>query len=243
MIKIKNLLRKITYREKASSEEYIKYLKALGVLVGEGTTIYEPQKTVIDVQRPWLLEIGKNVKIAEGVRIITHGFDWCVLKSEYGDVLGSSSKVKIGNNVFIGVGTTILKGVNIGDNVIIGANSLVCKDIPSNTVFAGNPAKQICTLEEYYIKRKDEYENEARETAYEYYKRYNKIPPKEVMYEFFWLFEDENSYRKTEKYDTCMKYMGNEKESIEKMKEIKKKYSNYEEFLKSCNIPINEEIK
>ena len=47
----------------------------------------------------------------------------------------------IGNNVFIGMKTTILKGVHIGDNVIIGANSLVNKDVPNNCVVAGNPAR------------------------------------------------------------------------------------------------------
>ena len=88
--------------------------------------------------RPWLIDIGKNVKITEGVTILTHGFDWSVLKGVYGDILGSSGGVKIGDNVFIGMQTTILKGVHIGNNVIIGANSLVNKDIPDNCVAAGN---------------------------------------------------------------------------------------------------------
>jgi acetyltransferase-like isoleucine patch superfamily enzyme len=49
-------------------------------------------------------------------------------------------KTKIGNNVRIGSNATILP-VTIGDNVIIGAGSVVTKDIPSNTVVKGNPAK------------------------------------------------------------------------------------------------------
>lgn len=48
-------------------------------------------------------------------------------KKVYGEILGSSGGGKIGNNVFIGMHTTILKGTNIGDNVIIGVNSLVNK--------------------------------------------------------------------------------------------------------------------
>ena len=51
--------------------------------------------------------------------------------------------VKIGNNVWIGGSVTILPGVTIGDNVTIGAGSVVVKDIPSNVVVAGNPAKVI----------------------------------------------------------------------------------------------------
>ena len=54
--------------------------------------------------------------------------------------------ITIGNNVWIGGSTTILPGVTIGDNVTIGAGSIVVKNIPSNVVVAGNPAKIIKTL-------------------------------------------------------------------------------------------------
>lgn len=54
-----------------------------------------------------------------------------------------SKPVIIGNNVFVGAHSTILKGVTIGDNSIIGASSLVSKDVPSNQIWAGNPAKFI----------------------------------------------------------------------------------------------------
>lgn len=85
---------------------------------------------------------------------MTHGYDWAAMKGYYGEICGSAGKVKIGNNVFIGMQATILKGVTVGNNVIIGANSLVNKDIPDNTVVAGNPAIIIMTLDEYYEKRK-----------------------------------------------------------------------------------------
>lgn len=49
----------------------------------------------------------------------------------------SSRPTKIGNNVFIGTGVIILKGVNIGDNSVIGAGCVVSKDVPANTVYAG----------------------------------------------------------------------------------------------------------
>lgn len=51
--------------------------------------------------------------------------------------------VTIGDNVWIGGSVTILPGVTIGDNVTIGAGSVVTKDIPSDTVAAGNPCKVI----------------------------------------------------------------------------------------------------
>lgn len=56
--------------------------------------------------------------------------------------------VKIGRNVWIGSNSTILPGVTVGDNAVIGAGSVVTKDIPENTVFAGNPAKFIKNIGE-----------------------------------------------------------------------------------------------
>jgi len=52
-------------------------------------------------------------------------------------------QIEIGNNVWLGRNTIVLKGVKIGNNVIVGAGSVVAKDIPSNCIAAGNPAKVI----------------------------------------------------------------------------------------------------
>lgn len=46
----------------------------------------------------------------------------------------------IGNNVKIGAGAVVLGNVVVGNNVFIGANSVVLKDVPDNSVVAGNPA-------------------------------------------------------------------------------------------------------
>ena len=73
--------------------------------------------------------------------------------------------ITIGNNVFIGEGTTILRNVKIGDNVIIGAASTVTKDIPSDCVAAGNPTTVIMTLDEYKNKRESALLSEAKRNA------------------------------------------------------------------------------
>lgn len=57
-----------------------------------------------------------------------------------------SSPILLERNVWIGANTTILKGVTIGENTVVGAMSLVNKDLPSNSVCAGNPAKKIRDL-------------------------------------------------------------------------------------------------
>lgn len=87
---INRIIRKLIYGHKSDSKTYIEYLRGLGMKIGDESTIYVPTKTQIDTTRPWLIDIGKNVKITEGVTILTHGFDWSVLKGVYGDILGSS---------------------------------------------------------------------------------------------------------------------------------------------------------
>ena len=87
---MKVLLRKLIYKEKSDSVNYVQYLCSKGVQIGEDCTIYVPTKTLIDMTRPWLIDIGNNVQITEGVTILTHGYDWFVLKGVYGEVLGSS---------------------------------------------------------------------------------------------------------------------------------------------------------
>ena len=228
---IRKIVKKIIYGNKCDSNTYIKYLKSLGMKIGDHTKIYFPRNIIIDEQKPWLIEIGSNVQITDGVRILTHGYDWAVLKVKYGVVLGSSGKVKIGNNVFIGVNSTILKGVTIGDNVIIGANSLVNKDCIESGVYAGNPIKFIMTLEEYKNKRELKQLEEAYELSVEYFKTYNIWPKKEVLREFFYLFEDANKVKINDIFDEVMNLEGNIVFSYEVLKKIKRKFKNYDEFL------------
>lgn len=90
---IKNWIRKLIYGEKSSSEAYVCYLRKCGVKIGERTKFYASMKNIIDLTRPWLIELGNDVQITEGVTILTHGFDWSVLKGVYGEVLGSSGGV------------------------------------------------------------------------------------------------------------------------------------------------------
>ncbi|MDE0838047.1 MAG: acyltransferase [Kiritimatiellae bacterium] len=54
--------------------------------------------------------------------------------------------VIIGDNVWIGAGATILKGVSVGDGSVIGTGAVVTADVPAGTVVAGNPAKVVKTL-------------------------------------------------------------------------------------------------
>lgn len=138
---------------KATSEDYVEHLQSLGMVIGDNTVIYSPKHCVVDTTRPWMIEIGDNVSITAGVTILTHGYDWSVFKGMY-DGLGSAGRVKIGNNVFIGMNSTILKGVIIGNNVVIGANTLISKDVPDNCVVVGNPQRVVSDIDSYLQKRR-----------------------------------------------------------------------------------------
>lgn len=98
----------------------------------------------IDSSWPWLISVGDDVTLSTGVKLLAH--DASTVKAGAHTKIGI---VEIGNNVFIGANSIVLCNTRIGDNVIIGAGSVVTHDIPSNSVYAGNPAKYICSFDKF----------------------------------------------------------------------------------------------
>ena len=233
---VKDLIKNIIYGAKANSESYIKYLRSKGMRIGENTTIYVPTKTSIDETRPWMIEIGNNVNITEGVTILTHGYDWSVFKVKYGDILGSAGRVTIGNNVFIGMNTIVLKGVSVGDNSIIGAGSVLTSGgvYPENSVIVGNPARVIGTIDNYREKMITRQIPEAVECFKCYKEVFNKVPAKEVFREFFWLFEKNDETQLCEAFTDIMKLEGNYDLSLYRWRDVKPLFSSYDEFVAYC---------
>lgn len=169
---------------------YVSYLRKKGVSVGEGVQFFGLVK--IELARPCLVEIGKNCILVDGVSILTHGYDWAVLREKYGEMLCSSGKVVLEENVFVGTNAVILKGVRIGKNTIIGAGSVVTHDIPANSVAVGNPCRVIMSIDEYYQKRKKLHVEEAKAYALELFRKTGKVPRQEDFWEEFPLFLSRN---------------------------------------------------
>lgn len=134
-----------------------------------GNPIGRPQRCIFFVDRGASLTIGKNVGMSS-TAIITHdridignnvkiGGGVCIYDTDFHsldpikrmNIKEDRSEINkrnviIGNNVFIGAHSTILKGVTIGENSIIGACSVVTKNVPSNEIWGGNPARFIKNL-------------------------------------------------------------------------------------------------
>jgi len=123
---------------KASDEKRIRYLRKLGVKIGERCRI----RTMSFSTEPYLIEIGNHTAVAAGSQFITHdGATWVFEDDvEGGGIFG---RIVVGNNVFIGINCILLSNTTIGDNCIVGAGSVVRGHFPENSVIAGNPAQII----------------------------------------------------------------------------------------------------
>jgi acetyltransferase-like isoleucine patch superfamily enzyme len=89
-------------------------------------------KARLDKTNPRGIHIGAHTVITTGVVILTH---------KYIEGNGVYVDTWVGENVFIGVNSIILPGIRVNNNSIIGAGSVVTKDVPSNTIVGGNPAR------------------------------------------------------------------------------------------------------
>lgn len=124
-----------------------KYARHIGVNIGKNNLIRKMHWS----SEPYLITIGSNCQLTT-CKIFTHGGGNVVRKYHPDfDVFG---KVHIGDYVYIGENALIMPGVTIGNNTLIAAGSVVTKSVPENMVVAGNPARIICTVEEYYERNK-----------------------------------------------------------------------------------------
>lgn len=123
------------------------YAKKLGVNLGENVKFYGMKAGMFSTE-PWLITIGNNCFITANCQFVTHDGGTLILRKEVFD-LEITEPIVIGNDVYIGLNTTILPGTKIGNRCIIGACSVVKGVFPDNSVIAGVPARVIKTVDEY----------------------------------------------------------------------------------------------
>jgi maltose O-acetyltransferase len=124
---------------------YLDYLVAKGLKMGRNVQIVDT--FFIDPSHCFLISIGDNSIICPNVRLIAHDASTKM-------ILGYTKigLITIKENCFVGDSTIVLPNVTIGSNSIIGSGSVITKDVPPNSVAAGNPAKVICSVDEYIAK-------------------------------------------------------------------------------------------
>ena len=190
----KALDRYIKWRRFHSIHYFKKFLQRKGVKVGKNIRVFGKLSTIdIDVTRPSLVVIGNDVCLNRNFKLFTHDYVTAIFIAKYKDFINSSGKVIIGNNVSFGSDCTVLKGVTIGDNSFIAAGSIVASNIPANSIAGGIPAKVICTIDQYYEKRKKQSLSEAFEYAKSIVECYNRRPIPEDFKEEFHFFVDKTN--------------------------------------------------
>lgn len=128
----------------------VEYAKRVGVNTSGELHIYG---TVHWGSEPWIIQLGDNVHLTDGVCFLTHDAGILIFKKHIPD-LELTKPIIVGNDVYIGANSMILPGVHIGNKVIIGCGTIVTKDVPDNSVVVGVPGKIIKTADEYLEKAK-----------------------------------------------------------------------------------------
>lgn len=224
------------FPHRMKSADFVTRLREKGLDIGEGTYFFGPSKTEVDTQRPWMLHIGSYCKITSGTVILAHDYSRSVLRRAYGEVIGEAKKTWIGDNVFIGMNSVVLMGAHIGDNVIVGAGSVVSGEVPSNCVVAGVPARVICTLDEYYRKRKTSSLQEGLEFARAFTDYYGRRPSEVDMGPFWWDFMHRDVSLLREKGIFTDLSGDNEKEILRDFIASEPRYKSFEAFLDAAHI-------
>jgi len=137
------LARRIKHRaDRERIEQRWTRLRSMGMHIGRN--VWLPESTWIDTSHCYLISIGDNCGFGDGCLILAHDAQM----DEYLDA-ARIGRVTIHDSCHVGARSIVLAGVTMGPRTIVGAGSVVTKSLPPDTVCAGNPAKVICTLEEY----------------------------------------------------------------------------------------------
>ena len=143
---MKSLLRRILGLFFPIFKKPEQYAREVGVKIGSHCLI----STRCWSSEPYLISIGNHVQITADVRFQTHGGGNAV-RDKYPD-FDLFGKIVVKDWAYVGAGSQIMPGVTIGEHAIVAAGSIVTKSVPDYMVVGGNPARVICSVDDYLKK-------------------------------------------------------------------------------------------
>lgn len=114
-----------------------------------GANVFIGRGTKLDPGFVQLISIGDDTTMSSNVEVLAHDAS---MRRHLGYT--KIARTVIGSGVYIGAGAIILPGVTVGDDAVIGAGSVVTRDVPAAAVVAGNPARQLGTVNELAAKHR-----------------------------------------------------------------------------------------
>lgn len=222
------------YRMKKNPRYMISQLRKAGVEIDDDVIVFDPKSLDIDLTRPSLVTIrGGGTFLHRNLTLYTHDYATNAFLFRYGEFVPCSGRITIGRNVWFGMDVTCLKGTDIGDNCIIGYGSVVMGKIPPNSVAAGCPAKVICSLDEYFEKRKTKSVEEAFEYARSIRQRFGRRPVPADFWEEFPLFVSGDEVDKYPEIPIRRQMKGAYDKYVNTHKAP---YSSFDDFLKAAGV-------
>lgn len=220
-----------------SSETYVAYLKKNGCDIGKGVYFYSPSTTTVDRVRMNWISIGDYTKITQGVIILAHDYAPSVLlHTHHRVVLGGGRETVIGSNCFLGMNCIIMPGKRVGNNCIIGAGAVVASDIPDNSVCAGNPARVIMSINEYYDIRQKQYLNDAKRNVKHFIQINKRYPTIKELHGFAFLFLPRTEENWATYYTSYLCHDNDPMDVKSAFFETEPVFENYNRFIEYCTI-------
>lgn len=125
-------------------EQWARYI---GVHVGSDNLLSKDAWS----SEPYLITVGSHCQLTN-CKFFTHGGGQAVRHID--PTFDCFGKIVIGDYVYIGTNSLVMPGVTLGDHTLVAAGSVVTKSYQGGVVLAGNPARVVCTIKEYYEKMK-----------------------------------------------------------------------------------------
>ena len=153
-----------------NQELYMKIFRRIlvrnGVVV-RGNPVWISHTVYFDAKWPGAITIGDRVAISGEVKLLTHDFSMDrISELKFGRNSGEDivfrAPITIEDYVGVGLGSIIMPGITIGRGSLVGSGSVVTKDVPPGVVVAGNPAKVICTTDEWWERSREKFKTVER---------------------------------------------------------------------------------